>query len=154
MGYAPTNTVIFGIILTTQQVQEIFADKLKQAERKDECIGDYFFHIIPNSDLEMKPSTYRPDDRSFDDKRFYVEMQSPGADSRINSLTFQPQVSDIHYFGIYCAANGYGCWDDIMMYIRNVPQKAKENWQKYCAPILAKHGVFDKPDAHICNQVH
>lgn len=154
MGYAATNTIIYGVKLTTERVQKIFEKEIKEAEEKDECIGDHFYKIIPNSDLICEPNSYRPEDRRYDRKRFYVKMLTPDADSRINNLAFDPEVSDIHYFGIYCATNGYAYSDNIKEYLINTPDKAKENFDKYVLPILAKHGIETSPETHIVLQVH
>lgn len=167
MGYSSTNIVQWGIQLTQNETEQLFnylesnnffvkdthGIKMDSKDLTEyPCIPNLPSHIdgIEQPNYNVLPR-YRK-------SRFVhnIEVRSDGTDSRIHSNNFNHddlyEVFD-HFFGVYCGSKGYAYNDKIKYIMDNIPSEAKDNFVKYCEPILKKLGINKSPEVQLFSQV-
>lgn len=166
MGYSNTSIVHWGVELTMEETIKLHEylkqnDLLKKFMSEEIVMDDSDlteYPCIPNlpthlDGIEQPRYDVLPRYRR---SRFVhcVEVRSDETDSRIESNHFDYEEDvEIHYFGIYCGSKGYAYTDDIKYIMKNIPQKAKDNFDKYCKPILQNLNINKEPEVQIFNQV-
>jgi len=161
MGYAATTIVIWGIQVNGNQARKMIAlshQCMSEYHDQQSCvITDECHHCGPFSkctdpekhDTVIKGKPWCHDFNINNDED--IDFFADGADSRIHSLHYDSEF-DQFTFGIKYAANGYGCNDNIGKACQNVPLNVKEEWEKFCQPLLDKLRIQKKPDLQVINQ--
>lgn len=137
MSYSHITTVAYGVVLTPEQMK-VLVQVLKKDSRSR-------FNEVPDAVIE-KVKVGRVD---YD--LYYADVWAQGADGRSSSLQYDPDFAE-HVYGIHCGCNET---HDIVQVVRNVPEKAVQNYNVYCLPVLARAGVVPVkvPDIILVNQV-
>lgn len=159
MGYANTTIVNWGVQLTPNE-----SEKLHDYLRNNNILNDDYqfedkdyteYPCVPNlpSHIDGIEQPYYDTQPRYRTPRYvhYVELCSDETDSRIHSLVYEPGF--IHYFGIYCGSKGYAHTDNINHIMNNIPQKAKDNFDKFCKPILEELNLNSTPSIQVYSQV-
>lgn len=143
MGYASTTIAFFGIELSDEEAKNIFEkyfngeDEEFEYDEKD-TLTDEISYVHHNTG-----PVYR--------ERNIPQMLADGADSRVDNMAYS-EDSQRHVLGIYLASRGYAYSDKIENYMKEVPAKAKENFEKYIRPILQKENIRKEPEILLINQ--
>jgi len=168
MGYTTYMILMYGVTLNNEQMLKLKA----LVEERELCDYDEgVWRITPEDDLTIIDSVPKgtPLEELYRDglrvpfnhyrsgmnmprKMHFAACMTHGADSRCDSCMFDEHL-DAHTFGIVCAEHGYPDGDKIEKIILNMPQKAKDNFEKHCAPLLAEIGVESAPEPVLLNQV-
>lgn len=159
MGYASTSIVIYGLKISEDIAKKIYAEEIDKNEGvfKDKNLyKGIYFRKLPLSKLDnhkqLTPVTpYKHHDEGIDSFVFYPKMWAGEADSRVNSLIYEPMKQ--HYLGIFIGSNGYAYNDKILHLIRKPPREAIQNFKDCIKPLMSKYRIMEEPDVILVNQV-
>jgi hypothetical protein len=142
MGYAATIIVAYGVRINHNQMNKLF-----ELVKSKGLYKNYELTLVPKKDITVTRK------RRVTRHLHTAHCYSDGTDSRVDALEFNDEFEGTHVFGILCASRGYAYSDNIEEAIANIPQRAKDNFNDYCAPLLKEIGIEEKPSIKLISQV-
>lgn len=157
MSYTPMILLIYGVYLDTSKVE-----KLKEICDLQGLIKDGECTAVPKEALTAYTSIPCPEDRKYiykdgiqipfsynnglgrDRYLHGADCYLPDGDSRCDKMCFDTESGEPNFFGIYCGEKGNRT-DKLIEIAQNIPERVKENFERYCAPLLSAIGVEEEP---------
>jgi hypothetical protein len=159
MGYASTSIVVYGVKISEDIAKKIYTEEFDKNEgmfKDDNFYNGIYFRKLPmsniNSNQQLTPVTpYKHHDEGTDSFVFYPKMWAGEADSRVDSLIYEPMKQ--HYLGIFIGSNGYAYNDKILHLIRKPPKEAIKNFEDSLRPLMSKYRIIEEPEVRVISQV-
>lgn len=154
MSSAVTTIVIFGVKLNSEDSEKLndyLIDNNLVNDNEEFSQDDYtVYPFVPNLPSHID-GIQQPTDRRYPRIIHQVQLCSDGTDACIYSNWYEESYT--HYFGVYCGSKGYGYDDKVNLIAKNIPQKAKDIFDKYCLPILKELDINQTPSPQIFSQI-
>lgn len=154
MSYVSTTIVIFGVKLNSEDSEKLndYLIDNNLVNDNEEFLQDDCTTYPAGPNLPSYIDGIQQPKYDIPRTVHKVQLCSDGTDARVYSIWYEEGF--IHYFGVYCGSNGYCYNDKINLIVKNIPQKAKDIFEKHCLPILKELNMDQTPTPQIFNQVH